>query len=146
MKRARFRYLPHTADIAFAAYGGSFKELLENSALATIGLMFDLKKVRDSKAEAKTLRITERAPNMDDALWFTLQKIVSKVDERGVDAFGFKVNRVSIGRRGIIVHGCVFYKRVSEYSALLDIKAVTPHSLEVKKKGRRYLARVVVDV
>ncbi len=146
MERAKFRYLPHTADIAFVAYGRSFKELLENSARAMLGLMFDTRKIGRSGSRTMTIRVTESASSMDDALWFVLQRIVSKVDEKGVDAFGFKVNSIAKSRQGIKVRGCVFYKRMREYSALLDVKGVTPHELRVSKTSGGYTAKVLVDV
>ena len=146
MERRRFRYLPHTADIAFVAYGDSFKALIENSALATIGLMFDTKAIRKEKGTVKTARITERARSREDALWFILQDIVSKVDQKKLNAFSFKVNRLSEKEDAITIRGCIFYKRVKRYVALLDVKAVTPHTLEVKRSGRGYRAHVLVDV
>ena len=82
MGKARFRYLPHTADVAFVAYGKTFRETLENSALAMLGVMFDIGKIKKAGGMVKTMRITERASNDADLLWFTLQRIVSKVDEK----------------------------------------------------------------
>lgn len=147
MKRAqRFRYVPHTADVAFIAYGRNFNETLENSAAAMLNVMFDIKKIEGAKGEARTLRITEHAKSDQDMLWFALQKIVSKVDEKGVAAIGFKVNHLTRKKNGITLHGCIFYKRVNDYSALLDVKAVTPHTLEIRRTKAGYRAHVILDV
>ena len=146
MGKARFRYLPHTADVAFVAYGKTFREALENSALAMLGVMFDIGEIKKADCSVKTMRITERAANDADLLWFTLQRIVSKVDEKRLKAFGFKVNRITKGKKVSVLHGCVFYKPVKEYVALLDVKAVTPHGLEVKKTKSGWSARVLLDV
>ncbi len=146
MGKAKFRYLPHTADVAFVAYGKSFRETIENSALAMLGLMFETKKIKAEKGKTKTLRITERASGKEDLLWFTLQAIVSKVDEKGASAFRFKVNSISESGSGLVLHGCIFYKRMREYSSLLDVKGVTPHELAVSRTRNGYSARVLVDV
>ena len=146
MQTRKFRYLPHMADIAFVAYGKNLGEVLENSALAMLGIMFDIQKIKKAKGSVKTMRITESASSSEDMVWFALQKIVSKVDEKGVSAFRFKVNRIVQGKNGITLHGCIFYKRIAKYSALLDVKAVTPHGLEVKRTKGGYSARVLVDV
>ncbi|MDE1854770.1 MAG: archease [Candidatus Micrarchaeota archaeon] len=146
MAGAKFRYVPHTADVAFIAYGRNFKETVENAALAMFGVMFDLKKLKEQKGKVKTLRITERASSREDMLWFILQKIVSKVDEKRVNAFRFKVNSLSETEGRVVLHGCIFYKPVKEYVALLDVKAVTPHGLEVKRGSAGYSARVLLDV
>ncbi|MDE1873691.1 MAG: archease [Candidatus Micrarchaeota archaeon] len=146
MARARFKYMPHTADVEFIAYGRSFKGLLENAALAMLGVMFDAGKIRRDAAKARTARITERATNEEDMLWFALQKIVSKVDEKKLNAFGFKVNMISKSAAGMVLHGCIFYKRTKRYAALLDVKGVTPHGLKISRGKNGYSARVTVDV
>ena len=146
MAGAKFRYIPHTADVAFIAYGKDFKETIENAALAVFGVMFDLKKIKKWKGKVKTVRIMERASGREDMLWFTLQKIVSKVDEKRINAFMFKVNGLSESGGKMVLHGCIFYKPIKEYVALLDVKAVTPHGLEVKRRGSGYSARVLLDV
>ena len=146
MANARFRYIPHTADVAFIAYGKSFKETLENAAAAMLGVMFDLNRIKSAGGRVRTMRITEKALSEQDMLWFSLQKIVSKVDEKRVNAFGFKVNRIEKGKEGMTLHGCIFYKPVRGYVALLDVKAVTPHGLEVKRTPRGYYAKVLLDV
>jgi SHS2 domain-containing protein len=138
--------MPHTADVAFIAYGRDFGETIENAALATLGVMFDLERIRKEKGRVKALCITERASNREDLLWFTLQKIVTKVDEKRISAFGFKINKLSESGKAIVLHGSIFYKPVRKYMALLDVKAVTPHGLEIRKTKTGYLARVVLDV
>jgi protein archease len=142
----KFRYLPHTADVAFVAYGRSFKTAMENSAQALLGVMFDMKEMHKEKAKTKTLRLTEEAGTRDELVWFTLQKIVSKVDEKGVSAFGFKVNHMVQKKDKIVLHGCVFYKKLRKYVALLDVKGVTPHDLSVKRGKNGYRIHVLLDV
>ncbi len=146
MKPGKFRYLPHTADVAFEAYGKSFGRALENSAHAMLNVMFDIPKINREKGKIRTLRIAEKARDREELVWFTLQKIVSKVDEKGANAFRFKVNGISQKKNLISVHGCIFYKKLGEYVALLDIKGVTPHELHVKKSPQGYAIRVLVDV
>lgn len=146
MQTRKFRYLPHMADVAFEAYGSSFKALVENAAAALLGVMFDVKKIRKEKRQYKTLGITEHAQSREDLLWFTLQKIVSRVDEKGANAFSFRVNRIKKSGKDLALNGCLFYKHMKSYSALLDVKGVTPHTLELKHTGKGYRARVLVDV
>lgn len=146
MKGPNFRYVPNTADVAFIAYGSSLRETLQNSATAMLNVMFDIKKVKNEKGKIKTIRITEKASTNEELIWFTLQKILSKIDEKGVSAFKFKVNRLSEINGKKILHGCVFYKNTKKYLALLDVKAVTPHELKVTHTSKRWAVKVIVDV
>ena len=41
MAGRKYEYLPHTADVAFAAYGDDLKEALENSGEALLNIMLD---------------------------------------------------------------------------------------------------------
>ncbi len=146
MATKKFRYLPHTADIAFVAYGKTYKEILENAALALLNVMFDISEIGKSKGKVKTIRVTERASDNEDMLWFMLEKVVSKVDQTGVNAFKFKVNRIRQDKAGIAVDGCIFYKEMKANAALIEVKAVTPHGLSVRKTRSGYSASVLVDV
>ncbi|MDE1827790.1 MAG: archease [Candidatus Micrarchaeota archaeon] len=147
MPAANFKYLPNVADVAFVARGKTFKEALESSGAAILNLMFDMKELKKDKSKVRTLRISDSAPNRNELTWFILQKIVSKVDEKGVQAFRFKVNRITEARGRIKVNGCIFYKKSRTYLSLLDVKAVTPHELEVKgSAGKKWSIKAILDV
>ena len=146
MKRANFRYLPHTADVAFVAYGDTFPKALESAALAILNTMFDLKRLGAINAKQKTARVHDIADSYQDAAWFILQDIVSRIDEMGISAFKFKINSISRSDGKIRLRGCIFYKRTKEYVSLLDVKAVPPHGLKVDKVGKRYRIKAVLDV
>lgn len=146
MPKPNFRYVPHTADVAFVAYGNSFRNALENSGLALLGTMFDQKELKKSRSKAKTIRITEIASNKNDIVWFLLQRMVSEIDQRGVLAFKLKVNHILEEKDKIKINACIFYKKSEEYVSLFDVKAVTPHLLKVKKTGKIWSIKVLLDV
>ena len=146
MQKANFRYLPHTADVAFIAHGKSFKEALENAAMALLGTMFDTKELKLLKAKTSTVRIHESASNDGDVAWFVLQDMVSKIDEKGIQAFKFKVNHIKTVAGKTKVNCCIFYKRTKEYHALLDVKAVTPSEFKVQKIRGRWSIKAILDV
>ncbi len=146
MKAPNFRYIPDVADVSFVAYGTNLKETVESSALAMLNVMFDIKRIKKEKGKVRSLRIVEKASTNEELIWFTLQKIVSKVDEKGINAFKFKVNHLSERGGKKVLHGCIFYKDTKKYLALLDVKAVTPHGLEVNQTSKKWSAKVIVDV
>lgn len=145
MQKRRFRYTKHTADAAFTAYGSTFEEAMENSALALLNMMIDQKKVKKLSGKSVELLISDSARNEDDLVWHVLQDILSLVDARKLNAQSFRVTRLSQGTQ-LLLEGRLSYKAGEEDCALMSVKAVTPHGLEVKKSGHGYSIKVVVDV
>ena len=141
----KFRYLPHTADMQFKAYGKDFTEALENSALALLSIMLDIKKIKKDKARPSHIAIRESAGDANDLAWFVLQDILSMVDARQLSAFAFNVTSLKSDVR-MRIEGRLSFKRTKANYALLSVKAVTPHDLEVKSGRGRCSIRVVVDV
>lgn len=146
MRSARFRYLPHTADIKFAAYGRDFKELIENSALALLSVMLDVKKIRTKSERAKEIEISEKADTREDLVWYVLQDILTKVDEGKLCAFEFKVSSIAEGKNVFRVSGALLFKSTDASYFLTEVKAVTPSGMEVSEDKNGLRVEVVLDV
>lgn len=143
----RFRYLPHTADMRFRAYGSGFRKALENAALALINVMLDIRKIGKLSSKPFAVPINESADNEEELAWFTLQDILSRIDSRKLNAYSFRVASISRGADGrISMKGKLLCRKTAGDYALLSVKAVTPHSLAVKKKRGRTSIDVVIDV
>ena len=146
MGRKRFRYVPHTADASFIAYGKDMAELIENAAYAMLCLMFDVKKIENAKNPAKAIRISEHAHTPEDLLWFTLQDILSKIDIHSVKAFIFRISSLKAVPHEMKLSGTLYHKEAGSDTILLGIKAVTPHGMKVEKTKNGYSVKVVVDI
>ncbi|MGC8710373.1 MAG: archease [Candidatus Micrarchaeia archaeon] len=144
-KRHRFRYLPHTAEIKFKAYGNNFSSAIESAAAAMLNVMLDIKKIERSNAIAGKISIVERASTREELVWYTLQDILSKVDEKTLNAYEFKVLRIKEGKSDINLKGVLLFRKVKEDFHLLEVKAVTPSELSVKE-GSRWSISVILDV
>ena len=145
MARPRFRYLSHTADVELVGYGRGLEEAIENSALAVLSVALDVKKIEKSKGTEESLIIRERADTVENLVWFVLQDILSKKEALGLSAFRLKVDTLKEGR-AFSLKGRLFYKKLKENYALLDVKAVTPHDLKVTKGKEGYSVGVTLDV
>ncbi len=144
--RAKFRYVRHTADVAFFAYGRNFKEALQNAGVAMFSLMFDIKKLRKAAGKTKKIIISERAKEKEYLVWYLLQKSLSTVDAEDIQVIDFKVNKLSV-QKGKCLGTCILTcKHASEYLSRFDVKAVTPHELEVKEQKNSCRIKVVLDV
>ena len=145
MQRARYRYMPHTADVAFVAYGRSVRETIENAAAALLGVMLDTGAIRKSGGRRSSLRISERAQSMDSLVWYALQSIVSKVDERKLHAYAFRIDKLETGKE-FGLSGRLLCAKSAGNPFMLEVKAVTPHNLNMKKTANGYSVSVLVDV
>ncbi len=144
MPRIKFRYLPHTADVRFVAYGKSFKEALENAAMAMLGVMLEIRKIEKQNRKPKTLAISESASTREDLVWFTLQDLLSRIDKKAINAYSFRIISLEEGKR-LKLKGKLLFKDVDKDYHLLEIKAVTPHDLRVVE-GKNWKIFVLVDV
>lgn len=146
MYKMPFKYLSHTADVEFAAYGKDMKEAIENSALALLNVALDVKKINDEKGVIKTISIREKADTIENLVWFVLQDIISKRASGYLNAFKFKIEKIEEKENSAFLGGRLFYKKLKDDYTLLDVKAVTPHDLKVLKTKNGYSINVVIDV
>ncbi len=142
----KFRYLPHTADMRFRAYGSSLKAALDNAALALLGIMLDIRKIRTQAKAARAVRISQRAKTEEDLVWFTLQDILSKVDAKKLNAYQFRTRSIRRSQGDIILEGSLICSRSRGDNALLSVKAVTPHDLRISRKAGLIIIDITVDV
>ncbi len=142
----KFRYVKHTADVAFIAYGKTFGEALENSALAMFSIMFEIRKIKCVKKQVKELVIREKASSLEDLAWFTLQDMLTSVQVGNLSPLGFRIKTIQ-SSKSLSLRGTLEYKDVpAENYGLLEVKAVTPSGLMVKKSKGKFSIRVVVDI
>lgn len=142
----RFRYIPHTADVAFFAYGKNFKEALENAGFAMFNLMFDIKAMQKAEGEIKKVELSESASGKKELVWYLLQKALSEVDANGMQVLDFKINKISYKKKMYNAKCTIICKYTDEYLAKFDVKAVTPHDLEVYENGISVKIKIVLDV
>lgn len=142
----RYRYLPHMADVAFVAYGSTFKKAIENAGMALLNVMFDLKRIQRTGKGVVFTNISASARSREDLVWKILQKVVSKLDENGEQAFSFRVLMLDEKEGSFKVKCRLKIRKTKKYMSLLEVKAVTPHGLEVKKDRGIWRVRVLIDV
>src|SRR4030042_495992 len=73
----KFKFLEHTADIKFKAFGNSLKEVFENSALALFNIFYD-KKVEEKKA----YKIKVNGSDFENLLYNFLEEFLILFDSK----------------------------------------------------------------
>jgi SHS2 domain-containing protein len=131
---ANYRFLEHTADVLFEAWGGTYPQMLEHAAEAMFSLL--------GSAEPKEkITIEERAENKEELAVRFLSTLLAEADANGMVLCKFKIEKFDEKKNAIsaIAYG-------ERKNAKDSIKAVTYHELMVKKEKGKWLCRILLDV
>ena len=133
----KFKFLKHTADVKFQAFGKSLNEVFENSALALAetmtkgaGIKSKFKRkffIKEKDDVALLQKFLEEFLFLLDAENFILASCKVKIEDNKLEAE---------------VKG----DKASSYKFNNDVKAVTYNEMQVKKEKNKYVCQVVLDV
>ena len=137
---AKYRQLPHTADMAWRIRGDSLPELFENAAGALVATMTDRRYLRRREKR----QITLESPDREALLVDWLNHLLYLFDVAGFLGREFQVTALTDQRLEAEAWGEVFDpERHPEKTA---IKAATYHHLEIAPKGDGWQAMVILDL
>jgi SHS2 domain-containing protein len=138
----RYRFLRHTADAKFQAFGTTLEEAFCNAALATASLMWDWEKI-EKKIEHK---IEAKGKDLKQLLSSFLEEIIYLLDSKMFLLGSLENLRIEKEERLYVLKA--FFKG-DEYSDKYkihgDVKAITYNEMEIKNKDQ-CMVQVVVDV
>ena len=138
----KYKYLDHTADIMFEAYGNSLNELFENSALATEESMVNLAQIKPKLKK----EISLENKNIEYLLFDFLGELIYFKDAELLLFSKIKVNikkEEKLYKLKALLKG---EKLREEHEQKVDVKAITFHKFEIKKLKEKYSARVILDI
>lgn len=139
----KIKFIEHTADIEFEAFGKSLEEAFANAALAMFEIMTNTKKV-GSKIK-KEIRI--ESEGLESLLYDFLEQFLIFHDSENLIFSKFIVKKIIKDGKYILeaeTRGEEFDPKKHESKTL--VKAVTYHDLAIgKKKGLNYV-HVHVDI
>jgi protein archease len=144
--RKGYKFVGHTADVEFVAYGKDMEACFKSALMAMFETMAYIKKVASSNAKSTSFTVKDRAGTIEDLLWYALQDTLSIADSRSI--FAYKVSGISIkkGRNNYSISVRVHGKKREESASKLDVKGVSRYDLRVKGTKNRIKATVVLDV
>jgi len=138
----KYKFIPHTADIKFQAYGATLSEAFENSALAMFNAMYKGRIKRRIKK-----KIAVKGKDNESLLYNFLEELLYLLDTKGLFLSSVKVK---IDEKNKKLEAEVIGDNAENYEIGLDVKAVTYNEMFVKKekgkKGNKFICQVVLDV
>ena len=137
---AKYRQLPHTADLAWRIRGDSLPELFENAAGALVATMTDRRYIR----RLEKREITVESPDREALLVDWLNHLLYLFDVAGFLGREFQVTALTDRCLRATAWGERFDpERHPEKTA---IKAATYHHLEIVPRGDGWQATVILDL
>jgi len=133
-----------TADIAFEATGRDLSELFTAAANATMNVMIDN---LDEIEPCETRQIELSSDKIDMLLFDFLQELIYFKDARRLL---LRARETQIDHKGeeYFLKATVAGERLdaTRHQQRADVKAVTLHDFSVTEHGRRWKARVLLDI
>jgi len=135
----KYKFLPHTADVKFRAYGKTLEEQFVNAALATTSVMFDPEQIEPN--EEKKIEV---AGNDKEALLYNwLEEIIYLCDAEFFIVHEVKDLKIKKTDKGFIATAVFVGDKFKEkYKRHTGVKAVTYNEMEIADK----YVQVVLDV
>ncbi len=138
----KYKFLEHTADAKFQAYGKNMEEAFSNAALAMFSVVTDIKKIKkeikkEIKAEGKDLK---------SLLYNFLEELLFLIDTENF--LLSKIEKISIKKTGIKyeLEAAAIGDKADSYETHGDIKAVTYNEMEIKEEKSKAMVQVVLDL
>ena len=135
----KYRFVNHTADIAFEVYGSNINELIENATLAFYDAFVDLSKL-ECRIEKK---LEVEAESIDYLLFNWLNELLYLFE---TEFFAGKDVKVEVTEEnGFKAKGIIKGDKVYPEIVKTEPKAITFHKFKVEKKDR-WIAFVIIDI
>ncbi len=136
----RYELVDHTADVGVKAYGKTLSEAFENAAKGMFDIITDSSEIEN----IGQYNIELEAPDLEQLLVDWLSELLFLNSAKNV-VFGFF--KVELDDKKNKLSAKVFGEKfdISKHKAGAEIKAVTYHMLEVKKK-KPFRVQVLFDI
>jgi SHS2 domain-containing protein len=135
----KFKFLEHTADVKFQAFGKDEKEMFENSALALKEAIAG--KIRIKEKIKKKFIIKGHKTDYEKMLYNFLEEFLYLLDAEDFLLSKVKVKLFQTTR----LEAEVFGDKASNYNFTNNVKAITYNEMFVKKGKGKWISQVVVD-
>ena len=149
----RFKFLEHTADIKFQAFGDSIEECFENAGYALVNII-----CKDKVKSIKKKKISVKGQDKQRLLYDFLEEFLYLIDVgdflvgeiKNIKIVGLSKIRNKMKSYDLHLTADVFGDLLENYETETDVKAITYNDMFIKslrEKGKdRFVCQVVVDV
>ena len=137
---AGYRILDHPADLGIEAHGKTLPEAFEQAARGLTSVILDRDSIR--RVESRPVRI--EAGDRQQLLVRWLSEVLYLYDGLKFAPRDFRIGRISSRLLEAQVRGEPFDRL--RHTVRLDVKAITYHQLEIRRRGSGYWLQVYLDI
>ncbi|MFA5258982.1 MAG: archease [Candidatus Pacearchaeota archaeon] len=141
----KFKFLEHTADVKFQAFGNSLEECFENAAFALVDIV--------CKEKIKTIikkDIKIEGKDLEELLYNFLEEFLFLIDSKNFIFGKFKKIKIYKKNDRYQLHTEILGDNLKNYQTETGIKAITYNEMWVTSPsedgGKKFVCQVVVDV
>ncbi len=137
----KFKFLPHTADIKFRAWGETIEEVFKNSALALFNVLSD-KKVKANKK----IVVRAQGNDLEGLMYNFLEEFLFLLDAD--DFIASKVDEIILDKKNFTILAKISGDNIGNKNKyeINHIKAITYSEMEIKHLPNRWISQIVLDV
>ena len=133
----KYKYLEHTADIKFQAFGKTLEEAFKNASYAMMNIIYEDKV---NEIEIKTIEV--KGFDMESLLYRFLEEILFLLNTE--DFLLAKIKNIEIKDNSLTAE--LTGDKLEDYKLGLDIKAVTYNEMFIRKDKNKFVVQVVLDI
>ncbi len=138
----KYRFLQHTGDAKFQAFGSTLEQAFSHAALATASLMWDWKNIEEKVKH----HIKIEAKDLEQLLVNFLEEILYLLDSKMFLLGSAAVIRIGKKDDNFFLEGMFKGDKYSEkYKIYGNVKAITYNEMEISENDH-FTIQVVVDV
>jgi len=134
----KYKFLKHTADVKFQAFGKNVEEVFENSALALKESVCEKIKIKSNYKK----KIKVSGKDFESLLYKFLEEIIYLLE--GENFLISKIKNLEI--KNMKLNAEIFGDKAGNYNFTNKVKAVTYNDMFVKNENKKWIAQVVIDV
>lgn len=135
----KYRYLNHTADIKFQAFGKTLPDCFKNSAYAIKEII-----TKDKIKPLTKKTINAEGKDNESLLYNFLEEFLFLLDTENFILA--KINKITFDLKKFNITAIIYGDNIKKYSAITDIKAITYNDMFIKEEHNKFICQVVVDV
>lgn len=141
----RFRFLPHTADAKFQAFGKTLEEAFSNAALALSAFLVGEESI-SKIATKKKAKISLKSSKEENLLVDFLNEILYLLESKHL--LPAKIEELTITRKEkqLLLNAKVVGDDFRNYKTHGHIKAATYHDLKITQRKNGWMVQIVIDV
>lgn len=136
----KYKFLQHTADIKFQAFGNSLEKAFENSFYVLKDIIVDKSKIKNKKK----IKVKIKGNDLKELLYNFLEEILFLIDAKNF--ITSEIKNIKFSKKKFELTADFYGDKSSDYKISNKVKAITYNDMKIEQDKNKFVIEVVVDV